>query len=202
MTQKAFDAGYWYATEIKAFARSIGIANHARLRKDELEKSIRHFLKTGKVAPSPRTIGPRAQVKDVEKGLSLSLPIVRYTSNKETKAFILNEALKIDPKLKKKSGARYRLNRWREEQMQLGRKITYGNLVRRYVLLNQSEEKFARIPSGRYINFLSDFLSREKGSTRTQAVAAWHKLKNLPIEKNYPAWRRYQNGISPRKKGR
>jgi hypothetical protein len=84
--------------------------------------------------------------KDVEKGLSLDLPIVHYTSNRETKDFIVHEAQKIAPGLKRKSGARYRLNRWREEQLTKGMKITYRDLVEQYVKLNQRAEPFEQIP--------------------------------------------------------
>jgi hypothetical protein len=95
--------------------------------------------------------------------------------------------------LKKKSGARYRLNRWREEQLIEGVKLTYGDLVREYVRLNQSKERFAQIPQDRYINFMSDFLATEKGATREQAIKAWERLKKLDIPKNYRSWRKFQS---------
>jgi hypothetical protein len=115
MTVAEFDNGYWYATEIKCFAQAIGIPHSNKLRKDELEKSIKLFLETGKVVlPTKRSLA-KSGTKDIEKGLSLDLPIVHYTSNRETKDFIVREAQKIAPGLKRKSGARYRLNRWREE---------------------------------------------------------------------------------------
>ena len=83
-------------------------------------------LTTGTVSlPTERSL-KKSGMKDVEKGLSLNLPVVNYTSNKETKDFIVREALKIDPHLKRKSGARYRLNRWREEQLIRGARINYG----------------------------------------------------------------------------
>jgi len=129
----------------------------------------------------------------LEKGLSLDLPVVNYTSNKETKAFILSEAQKMAPGLKKKSGARYRLNRWREEQLTSGIKITYGDLVKKYVELNQREERFDRIPVDRYIYFLSDFLAAEKGATREQAIAAWKQLKKLDAPKNYRSWKAHKS---------
>jgi hypothetical protein len=145
-------------------------------------------LKTGKVEiPTKRDLAV-AGVKDLEQGLSLTLPVSVYTSNKETKNFLEREALKLAPGLKKKSGARYRLNRWREEQLTKGVRLTYGDLVREYVRLNQIEQPFARIPHGRYINFVSDFLATEKDSTREQAIQAWEKLKELDIPKTYLAW--------------
>ncbi len=192
MTETEFDNGYWYATEIKQFAREIGIPSASKLRKDELEALIKHFLRTGKVKGPARKNISRQGIKDLEKGLSLSLPIVNYTSNRETKQFIEAEASKIVPDLKKKSGARYRLNRWREEQINKGIKITYGDLVKQYISLNQVEGRFEQIPVGRYINFLADFLAEEKASTRQEAIAAWEKLKTLDIPKNYKAWKKYQ----------
>jgi hypothetical protein len=194
MTEKQFDNGYWYAVEIKAFADEIGIPLAAKLRKDELEELIKHFLRTGQVKSSRRKILSKSGVSDIELGLHLKLPVVRYTSNKQTKDFIVREAMKIAPNLKRKSGARYRLNRWREEQMANGIKITYEDLVRKYIKLNQVEGSFpqVQVPSGRYIYFMSDFLSGEKGSTREEAMNAWRHLKKLDIPKNYRAWKKYR----------
>ena len=44
-TETQFDNGYWYATELKDFAARIGVPSASRLRKDELEKTIRHFIR-------------------------------------------------------------------------------------------------------------------------------------------------------------
>jgi len=188
MTEVEFDNGYWYATEIKKFADKIGIPHATRLRKDELEKAIKLFLKSGTIkSPTKRNLS-KSGIKDIERGLSLKLPVINYTSNKATKDFIVKEAQKIAPNLTRKSGARYRLNRWREEQLTKGRRITYEDLVHQYVKLNQTEERFAQIPVGRYINFLSDFLAAESGATREQAMKAWQQLKKLDIPKNYRSW--------------
>ena len=192
MTVEQFDNGYWYAVEIKAFADDIGIPAASKLRKDELEELIKHFLRTGHVKSPTRKTLIRSGVRDVEKGLNLKLPVVSYTNDKETKDFIVQEALKIAPKLKRKSGARYRLNRWREQQIDSGIKITYRDLVREYVRLNQVQGSFPQVkaPSGRYINFLSDFLAGEKHATRAHALKAWQQLKKADIPKNYREWKK------------
>jgi hypothetical protein len=190
MTVAEFDNGYWYATEIKDFAQALGIPHSTRLRKDELEKSIKLFLRTGEIAlPTKRTL-TKSGVTDVEKGLSLGLPVVHYTSNRETKDFIVREAQKIAPGLKRKSGARYRLNRWREEQLTNGKKITYEDLVRQYVTLNQIEEPFEQIPVVCYVNFVSDFLKAERNASRSDALAAWKQLKRMNVPKTYRAWKK------------
>jgi len=189
MTQAQFDNGYWYATEIKKFAKTIGIPSASRLRKDELEKAIKVFLKTGKIqSPTKRSLWASG-AKDVELGLSLSLRVAACTNDKETKDFLEREAQKLVPGLKRKSGVRYRLNRWREEQLVKGVKITYGDLVKEYVRLNQTKEPFAQIPYDCYINFVSDFLAGERGATREQALRAWKKLKKLDTPKNYRSWK-------------
>jgi hypothetical protein len=190
MTVAEFENGYWYATDIKHFAQSIGIPHASKLRKDELEKSIRRFLETGSaVLPTQRSL-TKSGIKDIEKGLTLDLPIVHYTSNKATKDFIVREAQKLAPGLKRKSGARYRLNRWREEQLTNGRKITYGDLVKEYVRLNEGDKPFDPIPFDCYINFLSDFLKADKTATRADGIAAWKKLKRMNVPKNYGAWKK------------
>ena len=188
MTQAQFDNGYWYATELREFAKTIGIPSASRLRKDELEKAIKVFLKAGKIeSPAKRSLSTSG-IKDVEQGLSLSLPVAVYTNDKETKDFLEREAQKLVPGLKKKSGARYRLNRWREEQLVKGVKLSYGDLVKEYVRLNLTKEPFAQIPHGRYINFMSDFFAGDRGGTWEQALRAWKKLKKLDVPKNYRSW--------------
>lgn len=193
MTVTCFDNGYWYATELKAFGKSLGIPSASKLRKDELEKAIKLFLETGKIgSPTQRPLSTPG-TRDVDRGLTLDLPVVVYTNDKETKDFLEREARKLSSGLKRKSGARYRLNRWREERLVRGVRLTYGNLVEEYVRLNQTEGPFAQIPHGRYINFVSDFLSAEKGATKEQAMKAWKKLKAIDAPKNYRSWARSQS---------
>src|SRR4029453_12611051 len=88
MTVKQFDNGYWYATELKEFAERIGIPSANKLRKDELERAIKLFLKTGKIkSPTKRNL-LSSGIKDVERGLRLSLPVRVYTNDRETKEFL------------------------------------------------------------------------------------------------------------------
>lgn len=193
MSVSQFDNGYWYAVELKNFARKIGIQSTSKLRKDEIEQAIKHFLKTGDTNPLVKRQLTKQGIRDIEIGLSLDLQIIHYTSNKITKAFIVAEAEKIAPGLKKKSGARYRLNRWREEQITSGKKITYGDLVRQYIVLNQSEGSFDQIPSGRYINFISDFMKDQPDAPRSNVIKAWEQIKKLGAPKTYAAWKRHSN---------
>jgi hypothetical protein len=192
MSVTQFENGYWYAAELKDFAKTIRIPSANKLRKDELETAIKIFLTTGKSKNPVKRKLSKTGMADIERGLTLDLPVVNYISNKVTKAFLVGEALKIAPGLKKKSGARYRLNRWREKQLTAGRKITYRDLVNKYIELNQTEGRFAQAPTGRYINFLSDFLAAEKQATREEAIAAWKELKILDIPKNYGAWKKHK----------
>jgi hypothetical protein len=196
MTLAQFDNGYWYATELKEFAETIGITSATRLRKDELEKAIKLFLETGKIKSPTRRSLSTSGTKDVERGLSLDLTVVVYTNDKETKAFLERESQRLAPGLKRKSGVRYRLNRWREEQLVKGVKLTYGDLVKEYIRLNQTKGPFAHIPQDRYINFISDFLAAEKGATREEAIRTWKKLKAMDVPKNYRSWMKSQSSKS------
>ena len=187
MTVKEFDHGYWYATELKAFAKEIGIPAAGALRKDEIEHAIKTFLRTGATPPA-RPRATAALTKDVERGLRLDLPIVRYTNDAETKQFLEREARRAAPGMKRRSGAMYRLNRWREAQIRNGVTLRYRDLVQEYVRLSQSPAPFAQVPHGRYINFLSNFLAGEKGATHAQARKAWAVLKTIDAPKTYAAW--------------
>jgi hypothetical protein len=190
MTVRQFNNGYWYATQLKDFGEAIGIPSAGKLRKDELEKAIRSFLVTG-IAKNPTRRNLAASgVKDTERGLRLDLHVIRFTNDPETKSFLEREAQKLVPGLKRKSGVRYRFNRWREEQLVKGVKLTYRDLVNEYVRLNQTAGRFEQVPIVCYINFLSDFLSAEKGATREQAIKAWHQLKSMDVPKTYRAFRR------------
>jgi SAP domain-containing new25 len=116
MTVRDFENGYWYVDQLKNFAGSIGIPAAKKLRKDELEKAITAFLRTGNTAlPTKRSLR-RTGRKDVERGLNLKLRIENYTSNRETKDFIIRHARMMALDVRQMSGVWYRLNRWREER--------------------------------------------------------------------------------------
>ena len=187
MTLREFENGYWYLDQLKTFAERIGIPAAKKLRKDELERAIVVFLRTGKAAlPTKRSLR-RTGAKDVERGLNLKRRIEHYTSNRETKDFIVEQAHRMAPEVREKSGVWYRLNRWREERITSGKHPTYGDLVRQYIALNKME-RFEKIPYRCYINFLADFLAANKGVARTEAIAAWSEIKELDVPKDYAYW--------------
>ena len=187
MTPREFENGYWYLGEVKAFAAHLGIPAARRLRKDELERAIVAFLRTGKTASPTKRALRKTGIKDLERGLSMKLPIENYTSNLETKNFIVEQARLMAPGIHEKSGVWYRLNRWREEQITRGKHPTYGDLVRQFINLNK-KRRFEKIPHVRYINFVADFLKGESRATRQEAIAAWKELKELDVPKNYVSW--------------
>jgi SAP domain-containing protein len=187
MMVREFENGYWYLDQLKEFGERIGIPAAKKLRKDELEKAIVTFLRTGTaVLPTKRSLR-KTGVKDVERGLHVKLRIENYTSNRETKDFIVKQARMMAPGVRERSGVWYRLNRWREEQITSGKHPTYGNLVQRYVALNKMP-RFDRIPYRCYINFVADFLEADTRATRAEAIAAWTELKELDVPKDYVSW--------------
>jgi hypothetical protein len=188
MTLRDFENGYWYLEQLKDFAERIGIPGATKLRKDELEKAILVFLRTGKAALPTKRALRRTGLKDVERGLHLKLRIEHYTSNRETKDFIIEQGRRLAPEVRMKSGVWYRLNRWREEQITSGARPTYGDLVRQYIALNRME-RFDRAAIGRYyIYFVADFLAADKKATRGEIIAAWKELKKLDAPKDYASW--------------
>jgi hypothetical protein len=82
MSLADFENGYSYAAELKDFAQSIGIAEATRLRKDQLEKNILAFLRTGIVsgASAPRRERAKKGESDLSRGLRLEMRIENYTS--------------------------------------------------------------------------------------------------------------------------
>jgi hypothetical protein len=187
MTLSAFENGYWYLDQLKTFAQCIGIPAAKRLRKDELESAIVVFLRTGDARlPTERSLRKKG-TKDVERGLSVMLRIEHYTSNRETKDFIVAQARVMAPEVREKSGVWYRLNRWRDEQITRGAHPTYGDLVRQYIALNKMQ-RFEKVPHGRYVNFVAEFLSADRRATRAEAIAAWTEVKKFDAPKNYASW--------------
>ena len=187
MNPREFENRYWYATELRDYAVSIGIPAARHLRKDELARAVLAFLRTGKAALPTKRALRRTGVKDVERGLSLKLRIEHYTSNRQTKDFIIDQARRLAPDLRPKSGVWYRLNRWREEQITRGARPTYGDLVRRFIALNRTP-RFEQIPIDCYVNFLADFHAANKTATHADAIIAWKELKRLDVPKNYRSW--------------
>jgi hypothetical protein len=187
MTLREFENGYWYREQLKVFAERIGIPAANRLRKDELEKAIVLFLRTGKAAVPTKRALRKTGVKDLERGLTLKRRIEHCTSNRQTKSFIVEQAHRLAPDVRKKSGVWYRLNRWREEQITKGAKPTYGDLVREYIALNK-KKRFEQIPIACYNNFVADYLAANKGAARADVIAAWNELKALDVPKTYQSW--------------
>jgi hypothetical protein len=158
------------------------------LRKDELERAIRHFIRHREVKTLVKRRLTKSGVKDVEIGLSLDLPVVNYTSTHETKNFIDRAAAALEPGFKPKAGTRYLLNRWREEQLTAGRRITYRDLVRQAIVLSKTKRGPLRLDHGRYINFMSDYMAQNPGTARKDAIRAWEEVKRMDAPKTYEAW--------------
>jgi SAP domain-containing new25 len=188
MTEAEFDNGYWYATELKKLAVKVGIPSANKLRKDELEKALKHFIRTGEAKSFVKRSRAKPGARDVDAGLSLDLPIVNYASNRQTKAFIEREATKLEPQFKRASGTCYLLNRWREDQLATGKRITYRDLVTQAIELNKTKHGPLRVEHGRYMNFISDFMAANKKDSLEEAVKAWKELKAMNAPKTYEFW--------------
>jgi len=187
LNETQFLNNYYYASELKKLAKDIGIQNIMKLRKDELEKIILKYIKTGKVNNS--TKNQLTHKNKIEDTLNLNSYIKNYKNNKKTWIFINHEVRKLEPNFKEKSGAKYWLNRWREKQIEKGNQITYRDLVKEYLRLTNIS-KLPKIPSAKFNNFITDFLKNEKGKTRTDAIKEWEKLKKMNSPKNYISWKK------------
>ena len=187
MSLRAFENGYWYQTELVEFGKQLGLPAAHRMRKNELESAIKAYLTSGRLPKKISSKPLKKGVKDLDRGLTLDLVIANYTSNRQTKGFIIREAQRKNPSAKEKSGIWYRLNRWREAHVAKG-SVTYGDLVDQFIALN-AVERCARISHPRYIKFLADFHAAEKDASREDALAAWKTLKKMDVPKTYASWR-------------
>ena len=171
MTIKEFENKYWYMSELKALAKSLEIPFDSRTRKDQLEDMIIQFLETGTVNKKNR-YRSKSRNRDI---LNSHTYVENFSNKKETWEFINSEMDKRMPGLKPKSGAKYWLNRWIENKLSNGEKITYNDVVCEYIRLN---------------NFISDYLANEKHATREAALEAWNKLKAMKVKKDYITWKK------------
>ena len=189
MTTKEFENNYWYMSELKALAKSFKIPFNSKIRKDQLEKMIIQFLETGTVSKKQvvRSKSPNIDI------LNNNSCVENFCNSKETWAFIHREMDCLAHGLKPKSGAKYWLNRWIENKLSSGEKLTYGDVICEYIRLNKTEEKLPQIPSCKFNNFISDYLANEKNGTREEALKAWNELKDMKIKKDYITWKKNKN---------
>ena len=74
------------------------------------------------------------------------------------------------------------------EQIDSGKRLTYGQLVRHFVKLNRNKSGPLRTSHGRYNNFVSDYMAHHPGAALQDMLNAWRELKELDIPKTYRAW--------------
>lgn len=184
MSVEEFDNGYFYASELRAFARELGITV-GNFRKFELEELIREFLRTGRVPDHkpalPRKVG---KARDVLKG---DLVVTNYVGDKKTKAFLLELVHAKAPGLSHKSGQWYWLNDWRRKKQEAQEYFTYGDLAEHLCTLMQTKGRLPRIPSARMNNFITDFMAdpANAGIPREKVLKAWNWFKEQPGPKTY-----------------
>jgi hypothetical protein len=89
------------------------------------------------------------------------------------------------------------LNRWREAQLASGKPITYQDLVKQAMELNNTKHGPLRIEHARYINFISDFMAANKKAPREEAVKVWEELKAMDAPKTYESWTRARKAGKP-----
>ena len=189
MTIKEFENKYWYMSELKALAKSLEIPFDSRTRKDQLEDMIIQFLEIG-------TVNKKNSFRIKNRNIDIlnnHSYVKNFRNKKETWEFINSEMDKRVPGLKPKSGAKYWLNRWIENKLSNGEKITYNDVIGEYIRLNKTEEKLPQIPSCKFNNFISDYLANEKNATRKDALDAWNKLKAMKTKKDYITWKNNKN---------
>jgi len=189
MTVAQFENGYWYTPELRRFAQSCGIRCASKLRKYELEAAVIGLLRSGEAPEPARKIGHAAAVADSEKGLRPGLPIVRFRNDPVTWDFIEREVRKLAPEMKRRTGAKYRLNRWRESQIAAGNRITYRDLIAEYVRLSAPATSLAPVPQVRYVNFVRDYFANERGATWKGMLRAWTAVNTLDAPKDYRSWK-------------
>ncbi len=189
MSVKEFDDGYFYAAELKRFAREVGISVGNR-RKFEVEDLIRSFLETGVVPASQPTL-PRNKGEERDR-LALDEQVRNYVDDKETKEFLLDAVRSSSPGIKKKSGQWYWLNDWRRKQQERQAVFTYQDVVDHLSKLMHQKGRLPQVPSARMNNFITDLRADPVNSemTRDEVQQEWRWLKKQPGPKTYAEYKR------------
>ena len=179
MSAADFDAGYYYAAELKFFARELGLTV-GNFRKIELEDLIREFLTTG-VLPKRRPVMPRKAGAERDN-LTADTRVVNYVGDKKTKAFLLELVHASAPGLGDKSGQWYWLNDWRRKKQEQQARFTYQDIADHLRGLRQTKGRLPQIPSARRNNSITDFNAdrANSGTGRDAATEAWMSLTAQP----------------------
>lgn len=187
-----FNNTYYYAEELKAFARtqSIRIGN---FRKIELEGLIREFLTTGTV-PDAKPVLPRKQGQPSDE-LSAETIVTNYVGDKTTKGFLLQLVEVQNPNVKPKSDQWYWLNDWRRKQQKASSSFTYQDVANKLLDLMQTSGRLPQIPYARMNNFITNFRADPANydANRETAMKAWELVKNTNGPKTYETYRNLQN---------
>lgn len=196
MSVEEFDNGYFYAADLKAFARKVGIPV-GNFRKIELEDLIRQFLRTGMV-PDRKPVMPRKTGQARDK-LKSDTVVANYVDDRKTKTFLLELVHTEAPGLDRKSGQWYWLNDWRRKKQEARARFTYGDLAGHLRELMQTEGRLPQIPSARMNNFITDFRAdpANAGIPRKDVLEAWNWLKAQPGPKTYAEYRRLTFSETP-----
>lgn len=195
MTIEEFDASYFYANELKGFARTLDIVV-GNSRKFEVEAMIREFLTTGQ-KPWGRGVAPSAD-RGARDLLAINARVINYVGDRRTKEFLLSIVADMLPTLKPKSGQWYWLNDWRRLRQSERASFTYGDLADHLRSLMAQPSRLPQIPSARMNNFISDYLADASnvGVSRTEIMDAWNELKLRPGPKTYHAFRLQKDSVA------
>jgi len=197
MTREAFDNGYFYAADLKIFAREIGITV-GNFRKIELEELVCEFLQTGRV-PTQKPVMPRKAGAQRDE-LAAENTVTNYVGDKRTKALLLELVSAQAPSIKTKSGQWYWLNDWRRKKQQDRAQFTYQDLADHLLALMQTSGRLPQIPSARLNNFITDYRSEpvNANTTRAQILEAWMWLKTQPGPNTFAEFRRLKPRLPSR----
>jgi len=194
MSEKEFSDAYFYAAQLKQFAREIGIRVGNR-RKIELETLIRRYLLTGHIETSHPT--PSRKKAGVRDELEKNATVVNYVDDRRTKEFLLLCVHEQAPELKDKSGQWYWLNDWRRKKQEEGALFTYKSLANQLHQLMETSGRLPQIPSARMNNFMTDYRADPSVPqvSHKELMAKWMWLKRQPGPNTYAEYKRLQRTV-------
>lgn len=179
ITMEDFLNYYWLKEELRAFCTKYKLPTSGS--KEELQKQIEHFLKTGTKLPK-KISTQKSKVKDSDNNITLKTLVKNFRNDAKTRKFFAQQI-----------GKNFHFNEYLREfakkNLENNTELTYGNLVKGWIeseeLKKQKNYKSKIGSQFEYMTFIRDFFAFEKNKSKKEAIAAWNSIKLLPGKKTY-----------------
>jgi len=170
---------YWLKEELRIFCIKNKLPTSGS--KEQLQKQIEYFLRTGKKL-AKKDIIQKSKIKDSDNDITLKTLVKNFSNDTKTRIFFMQQV-----------GKNFRFNEYLREfakrDLTNNSQITYADLVKGWIkteeLKKQKDYKSKIGSQFEYMTFIRDFFTFEKNKSQEEAIAAWNSIKLLPGKRTY-----------------